>query len=757
MPFYVVKSDSFEVQSAYERSSRACLLTDAQSETDIPSEILSAVETIEMGEASSWHPGYIPPQSDAALFWFAGERLLCGSSAGIRHDLLLPGRRSFVAVHYPCLTDMDLIGLQPRSWTTGACEDYINCSYRIAASPKPSPILSGFLQGSHEPWARLCNLLQIAQEAPERALTGLAGMWGEGRLHPILATLVLRNLIVLLIRQGNIPSAEQLLETGMKAFPKYAELPFLTMWLRARQGKPQGVVSYLKRAVEQSDPSFIGSGGENSYRAQWVLGAVAESAGHQAVAYRYFSSGLLAKPAFEPSVVGILRQRFPYRVAHELQIFDLCAVVRREPRYFEPVFYFLLLHRQIDAARRMLELVRPPEARPGMWHEQLESVAAAYRPASWPTAAKPGVMLIGNYFSNASFARINREIGAALMSDSTLDVSLEPHDFALAPARAFNHHEALSQGLMRRVAHLDLTIRHHWPPDFSRPSSGKLLSIVPWEFGAVPRRWVKEIEESVDELCVCSRFVRDVFVRCGVDPSRISVVPYGMDRTVFTPEGIASRPAGSRSFVFLFVGGAIARKGIDLLLKAYQQAFTAADDVTLIIKELGSKTFYRGLSLTREIRRAMRRSGAPHVVLISDEMADKDLAALYRGCDVFILPYRGEGFGMPLAEALACGKPVITTGLGPAREFCPGEASYFISAQEVEVPKPHPPLGEMAGPFTWFEPDLEELTATMRCVYERREETRQRAAGAAEAVHQALDWSRVTALYLERIRHLCLR
>ncbi len=204
------------------------------------------------------------------------------------------------------------------------------------------------------------------------------------------------------------------------------------------------------------------------------------------------------------------------------------------------------------------------------------------------------------------------------------------------------------------------------------------------------------------------------------------------------------------------MGGAIARKGIDLLLKAYRQAFTAADDVTLIIKELGSKTFYRGLSRTREIRHAMHRSGAPHLILISDELTDQDLAALYRGCDVFILPYRGEGFGMPLAEALACGKPVITTGLGPAREFCPSEASYFISAQEVDVPKPHPPLGEMAGPFTWFEPDLEELTATMRYVYEHREEAKQRGTSAVEAVHRAFDWSRVTALYLERIRRLCL-
>src|SRR5579875_287046 len=130
-----------------------------------------------------WSRGIQPMFHLSQMPCFAGVRLLQGSSAGIRHDLLLPGRRSFVAVHYPCLSDMDLIGIQPRSCTKGAGEDYIKRSYRIAAGSRASSALLRLLQGSHEPWARLCKLLQIAQEVPDKALAGLAEMWRESRLH----------------------------------------------------------------------------------------------------------------------------------------------------------------------------------------------------------------------------------------------------------------------------------------------------------------------------------------------------------------------------------------------------------------------------------------------------------------------------------------------------------------------------------------------------------------------------------------------
>ncbi len=235
---------------------------------------------------------------------------------------------------------------------------------------------------------------------------------------------------------------------------------------------------------------------------------------------------------------------------------------------------------------------------------------------------------------------------------------------------------------------------------------------------------------------------------------KIQVVPNGIDPGTFAPDGPAWRPAGCRGFVFLFVGGAIPRKGIDILWNAYRRAFNSADGVTLVIKEIGSSTFYRHASVLGQITNEAADWRAPHCLVLTEEMDDARLAALYRGADAVVLPYRGEGFGMPLAEGLACGRPVVTTGLGPAREFCPPEASFFISAREVELPHDTLGYGPMTGPFTWFEPDLDELAGTMRWVFEHREDVLRSATSAVESVRTLLNWRRVTGVLLERVRHL---
>jgi glycosyltransferase involved in cell wall biosynthesis len=139
---------------------------------------------------------------------------------------------------------------------------------------------------------------------------------------------------------------------------------------------------------------------------------------------------------------------------------------------------------------------------------------------------------------------------------------------------------------------------------------------------------------------------------------------------------------------------------------------------------------------------------------LGDPLDDKTMASLYRGCDTLVLPYRGEGFGLPLLEAQACGTPVITCKNGPAHEFCSEKFSYFISSSEVPVAEEPPPLGSMAGAFTWFEPDVEELIKAMRYVCAHPHEAAEKGRKAAEAVKRNYTWRAVTRRYHARIKAL---
>ncbi|MGH9396151.1 MAG: glycosyltransferase [Terriglobia bacterium] len=757
MPFYVVDPSSLKIAQACERSPVVSLITDAKTEDEIPDALREASDRVVTGDLSWLRDSRVPDGCDAAILWIAGDQLLRGSGALIRYMVTYASRRTLVPVHLACLPDhdLDLVGLQPRIWNNGPNADSIQQHIRLRVPNLVPPEVKDFIEESPDYWARMYRALQAGQKNPEKGIDRLSKLWHKSSVTPpVYGALLVRNLIVLYVWLGRLQRIEILLKAGMDRYPRCAELPYMAGRIALQQNNLKEASRYAERSMENPDLSFVGSGGEGLYRSAWLAGLVAELEGKQNLAVTRFLPGLAVQPAFMPSVEGLMRQRLGGCVARSLSITVLPDLVRREPQYAEAVFHFLLLHRQTEAARRILELPQVPDELRQSLQKSLKQAILSCRPRPRSTGSKPGVTLTGPFYVHSSLARINRELGSAMTAATDIEIALEPHGEGDVSGTQLPHFDAISQGLKKQLSRLDLTIRLHWPPDFTQPPCGKLVLILPWEFGSVPCRWIKAIDRNVDELWALSQFNKESFVRAGISEDRVHVVPPGIDTETFNPEGTAWRPEGCRGFAFLFVGGAIPRKGPDILWNAYQSAFTSADDVTLVIKEMGAETFYKGQSLTGQIRVAAAKPRAPHVMVLSKEFDDAKLASLYRGSNVFVLPYRGEGFGMPLAEALACGKAVITTGLGPSREFCPPEASYFIPAKTTEIMDFQNTMGPMSGPFTWFEPDVKELAKIMRHVYEHQNEILPHGLEASEKIRMALSWDRITGMMLDRIRHL---
>ncbi len=752
MGLYVVSVPECKLSQACERSARIALITNAASADSIPEEVRSASDAVAFGRRQIFAAQNAPNDADGTIAWFSGERLLQGDAAAIRRALVGTPSRNFVPVHYPCLAELDLIALEPRLSMPNASIDRVCTNIRIASDSAAAASLGDSIRSEPEPWAKHSLALLAEFESPSAGIDALSRLWLEERWHPILASLLLRNLIVLMIRHDRLAEARDLARQGTRAFPRNGELSYIQALLAAGSKSVAEAVDYLKRATKRSDPTFVGSGGERSYRAHWLMAQLFEPAGKQGTTIDHFRAGFYARPAFAPSMAGMLRQRMPATSAYRLR-FDLCPLARREPRYFEPTFYFLLLHRQIESAGRLLRVASLRAEERTKYCRIFDSVRATFSPCE-STSNRRGIVLTGPFLTISSLARANRELALQLMRDPELDIALEPHGMGTVPSAFFPEGANLLQGLYRRPAHCDLTVRHHWPPDFRKPPCGKLVNLVPWEYGSIPSRWVRAINENVDELWVPSEFVRGVFLSGGVAAEKLFVIPYGVDADIFRPDGPNWRPEGCRKFAFLFVGGVIERKGMDLLAEAYQAAFRPSDDVSLIIKDQGSATFYKHSKLLHRFQAMAKSSAAPNVIVLRNELDDEKLAALYRGCDVFVLPYRGEGFGMPLAEALACGKPVITTGLGPAREFCPESASYFLRARAVTMREPPSHLGPLATECQWFEPDVAHLAELMRFAYQHREDAANKAREASPQIRATHSWTKIAAMCGDRIRNL---
>lgn len=145
------------------------------------------------------------------------------------------------------------------------------------------------------------------------------------------------------------------------------------------------------------------------------------------------------------------------------------------------------------------------------------------------------------------------------------------------------------------------------------------------------------------------------------DP-RIHVVPYGFDLSAFlqnAPEkdAIAGKHPGRRIFA---AGRHVSYKGFDVLIEAMAKL---PPDVVLLLGGNGP--------LTEDLRQQAHRIGVAQRVRFLGFVPDDLLPAYYQASDVFCLPSvtQAEAFGIVQVEAMACGKPVVSTRLNNGVDF----------------------------------------------------------------------------------------
>ncbi len=367
----------------------------------------------------------------------------------------------------------------------------------------------------------------------------------------------------------------------------------------------------------------------------------------------------------------------------------------------------------------------------------------------------------GAFFANHSLALVNREITLALSDDPRFELSIQ-HLGPRTSAAPVDARLAALEAAAGTSLKPDVTLHHSWPPDFSRPRTGKLVLIQPWEFGSIPCEWSEQISRTVDEIWAPSHFVRDTYLRAGVPADKVAMVPNGVNTNRFHP-GVApydftknpkTRLLSNDTFKFLFVGGTIARKGIDVLLDAYDRAFTAKDNVALIIKDFGVDSFYAGQTASNLIQALQVKPGGAKIIYLTEDMTDEDIAGLYASCDCLVHPYRGEGYGLPIAEAMACGKPTVVTNYGAALDFANETNAYMIPATvETMASREIGGMETLEQPF-WANPDREALSRTLLHIVANPEEAAAKGVRAAADIAHNHTWEHAARIAGQRLAAL---
>ncbi|MBI4666589.1 MAG: glycosyltransferase family 4 protein [Nitrospinae bacterium] len=172
---------------------------------------------------------------------------------------------------------------------------------------------------------------------------------------------------------------------------------------------------------------------------------------------------------------------------------------------------------------------------------------------------------------------------------------------------------------------------------------------------------------------------QDVIKHAGVDPEKIVVIYNGVD-PVFRPgagEGFA-RLTLPEKFV-LNVGGIDFRKNISLLLTAFCELSRKHPDYRLVVTGEITRDPQYG-SFTRMVDKL----GLAEKIITTGYVSTEELAALYNRARMMFYPSVYEGFGLPVAEAMACGAPVISTNCSSIPEVA-GEAAILLPPDKPEA------------------------------------------------------------------------
>lgn len=353
-----------------------------------------------------------------------------------------------------------------------------------------------------------------------------------------------------------------------------------------------------------------------------------------------------------------------------------------------------------EKVRQRLEELLP------RWLGKKDSVVAENRRSD--DGKKLKIQMQGSFEISYSLAQVNRFLIEAMHQTGLADVSIHCTDGIrdYTPDEKNLIDKPLAKYLWQREKDFgtpDVALRNTYPPVTTGLTAQLNFQSFAWEEDRVPQKYVGWFNRDLDGIGTTSDFVTKALKDSGL---KIPVKTIGNGvRLPENYEGINPYPLSTQKKIrFLHISSAFPRKGVDVLLETYFDTFTAQDDVCLVLK-----TFPNIHNTTVDQLKKLRKKhpNGPEVEHIDMDLPEDLLYGLYKAASCYVHCARGEGFGLPVAEAMLARIPVIASNNTGLADFCREDTCLTVG---YTMAKAHSHLSENS---RWAEPDRKQLKQRM--------------------------------------------
>lgn len=367
------------------------------------------------------------------------------------------------------------------------------------------------------------------------------------------------------------------------------------------------------------------------------------------------------------------------------------------------------------------------------------------------------MMWAGIIHGYSGYAKANREILKRVMKSVKTSFAFDsPWDGSEKNPENIQLLKAL------RMARIDdRAPRVTFLPPRSEPKTGYKVIYTMMETEIIHQDMIRLMNQEYHECWVPTQWNANTFKKSGLTIP-VRVMPLGVDPDIYYEGGPALMPKALRltgqsagkyevpeGFLFIYVCQPTFRKGIEVVIEAFGEAFMGDHEAGLVI----ASTSHSGSLFTPD------KSIDSRIWLLDTPFSEMSLAAIYRASNAYVCASRGEGWNLPMMEAGACGLPVIVSRTSAHADLVPEGCGFLFSPDHTRVF----PTANQISP--WFDgipfPDFgesshRELVRLLRMVKQGYPSAKEIGHRYMNLVRGKYTWDLAAKNVIQRIKELCL-